>query len=91
VSDVGSWLAATHDQVDSAQRVLSEVDRGLATLEHVTSVARRTRPVLRTVAVVILGTVAVLTIVHLVRRRPSGDGDWVGDVMPEDAPPTTDV
>ena len=69
MSEVESWLSDTQFLVATAQQVLSEVEHGLETVEKVEEVVKRTRPVLRTVAVVILGSLAGLGIVLLVGRK----------------------
>ena len=51
MSDVESWLSNTQDRVETAQLVLSEVERGLVAVQTVETVAKRARPVLRAVSV----------------------------------------
>lgn len=83
MSEAESWLSMTEDRVAAAQRVLSEIERGLVAAEKVEAVAKRTRPVLRMAAVVILGGLVGLGIVLLVsRKRPESQID-----VPEDEPP----
>jgi hypothetical protein len=69
VSEVESWLSDTQDRVATAQRVLSEVERGLVAVEKVEAVVKRTRPVIRKATVVILGCLVGLGVVLLVSRR----------------------
>ncbi len=69
MSEVESWLSDTQFLVATAQQVLSEVEHGLETVEKVEEVVERSRPVLRTVAVVILGCLVGLGIVLLVSRK----------------------
>ncbi len=69
MSELESWLSETQDRVATAQRVLSDVERGLAAVEKVEAVAKRSRPVLRMATVMILGCLVSLGIVLLVSRR----------------------
>ena len=69
MNDREAWLSNARDRVTTAQHVLSEVDRGLATAEKVEHVAERARPVLRTVTIVVVGGLVAAGIVVLVRRR----------------------
>jgi hypothetical protein len=68
-------LSDTHDRVEAAQRVLSGVEHGLEVAEKAEAVARRTRPILRWMAVVILGCLVGLAIALVIgRTRDGGDG-----------------
>ncbi len=69
MSEVESWLSETQDRGATAQRVVSEVERGLAAVEKVEAVAKRSKPALRMATVVILGCLVGLGIVFLVSRR----------------------
>ncbi len=69
MSDFASLLSDTQEGVETAQRVLSEVEHGLEVVEKVEAVAKRTRPVLRSASVVILGCLVGLLIVLLISRR----------------------
>jgi len=42
MSDAGTWIGHARDHVASAQVVLAEVERGLATVEKVEAVTERT-------------------------------------------------
>ncbi len=68
VSDFDSLLSDTREGIATAELVLSEIDRGLAVVEKVDAVARRTRPALRVVTVMFLGCLVGLGIVLLVGR-----------------------
>jgi hypothetical protein len=72
VSDREAWLSNARDHVSTAQHVLSEVERGLATAEKVEHVAKRARPALRVVSVAVVGGLVAVGIVVLVRRRRRG-------------------
>jgi hypothetical protein len=69
VGEIEPWLSETQGLVASVQQVLSEVERGLDTIGKVEAVAKRTRPVLRRITVVILGCLVVLGVVILVNRK----------------------
>jgi hypothetical protein len=69
MSQAQSWLSDTQDRVATAQRVLSDVERGLVVVEKAEAVAKRTRPFLRMATVVILGCVVGLGVVLLVSRK----------------------
>ena len=69
MSDFASLLSNTQDGVETAQRMLSEVEHGLEVVERVQAVAKRTRPVLRWASVVILGCLVGLGIVLLISSR----------------------
>ncbi len=68
MSDFDSLLSDTREGIATAELVLSEIDRGLAVVEKVDAVARRTRPALRVVTVMFLGCLVGLGIVLLVGR-----------------------
>jgi hypothetical protein len=72
-------LSDTQDRVGTTQLVLSKVEHGLETVEHgletvekLEAVAKHTRPVLRSVSIVILGCLVALAIGLLIRRRRGG-------------------
>lgn len=69
MSDFASLLSDTQDRVETAQLVLSEVERGLDVVEKVEAVAKRARPVLRSAPAVIVGCLVGLGIVLLITRR----------------------
>jgi hypothetical protein len=69
MSDFASLLSDTQDRVETAQLVLSEVERGLEVVEKVEAVTKRARPVLRSASVMILGCLVGLGIVLLITRR----------------------
>jgi hypothetical protein len=69
MSDGGSWLANAQSQVGTAQLVLDEVGRGLATVERAEAVAERAVPVIRRATVMILGCAVGLGIVLVLSRR----------------------
>ena len=86
MSEVESWLSDTQGRVATAQRVLSEVERGLVAVDKVEAVVNRTRPVMRKATAVILGCLVGLGIVLLVSRRrhesqievPEGESSELG-------------
>jgi hypothetical protein len=72
-------ISDTQDRVGTAQLVLSNVEHGLETVEHgletvqkLEAVAKHTRPVLRSVSIVILGCLVVLAVGLFIRRRRGG-------------------
>jgi hypothetical protein len=67
--DGRSWLASAQSQVGTAQLVLDEVGRGLATAERAEAVADRAVPMIRRATIVILGCAVGLGIVLLLSRR----------------------
>ena len=67
MSDFDSLLSDTREGIATAELVVSEIDRGLAVVEKVDA-ARRTRPALRVVTIMILGCLVGLGIVLLVGR-----------------------
>lgn len=69
MSEAESWLTETHDRVLTAQRVLSEVERGLVAVEKAELIAKHTRPFLRMATVVILGCLVGLGVALLVGRK----------------------
>jgi NADH:ubiquinone oxidoreductase subunit K len=82
VSDLESWLSNTQDRVETAQLVLSEVERGLVAVE---TVAKRTRPVLRIFTVVIIGCLVCLGIGLVVSRtRRKGEAECSEVESPDD-------
>jgi hypothetical protein len=96
VSDREAWLSNAREHVSTAQHVLSEVERGLATAEKVEHVAKRARPALRAVSVVVVGGLVAVGIVVLVRRRHGrpdqaprvgGPGTWNPDGTSDEMPP----
>ncbi len=68
MSDTRLWLHQAQEHVGTAQIVLDEVGRGLATVERVEVAAERAVPALRVVVLVALGC-AVGTAVYLLVRR----------------------
>jgi hypothetical protein len=68
MSDFESLLSDTREGIVTAELVLSEIERGLAAVEKVEAVAKRTRPVLRVASIVILGCLVGLGMVLLVGR-----------------------
>jgi hypothetical protein len=90
MSDLSSLLSDTQDGIETAQRVLSQVEHGLEVAEKVEAVAKRTRPALRSASVVILGCLVGLGIVLLInRRRRASDTeipeDELSDGLPDSA------
>lgn len=69
MSQVETWVSDAQDRVAAAERVLSEVERGLVAIEKVEAVAKRTRPVLRMATVVILASLVGLGIAVLISRK----------------------
>ena len=69
MSEAESWLADTQDPVATAQRVLSDVERGLVVVGKAEAVAKRTRPFIRVATVVLLGCVGLGIVVLVSRRR----------------------
>jgi hypothetical protein len=63
------WFQQAQHHVGTAQVVLDEVGRGLATVDRVEVAAERAIPVLRTVAVVALGCAIGAGVYLLVVRR----------------------
>jgi hypothetical protein len=87
MADVESWLSVTQDQVATAQRVLSEVERGLAAVEKAEDLAQRVRPVLRIAGVVIVGGLVGVGIALIVSRRRRDDQiEFVTDQSSEEGP-----
>jgi NADH:ubiquinone oxidoreductase subunit K len=85
VSDLESWLSNTQDRVETAQLVLSEVERGLVAVQKVETVAKRTRPVLRIFTVVIIGCLICLGIGLVVSRtRRKGEVEFSEVESPDD-------
>ena len=89
--DTLSWLHQAQHHVGTAQAVLDEVDRGLATAERVEVAARRAVPVLRTVAAVVVGCAVGAGVYLLVvrpalgrRQPPQGRWDDLDDPDPVD-------
>lgn len=77
MSDIESWLSNTQDRVETAQLVLSEVERGLVAVQTVETVAKRARPVLRVATVVIIGCLVCLGIGLVVSRtRRKGEVEF---------------
>ncbi len=70
-----AWLSDAQDRVETAQRVLAGVDRGLVAVERVERTARRARPVLRTLVIVALGCLLALGVAVLAGRRRSAPAD----------------
>jgi hypothetical protein len=68
MSDPRMLLHQAQDHVGTAQVVLDEVGRGLATAERVEDAVERAVPVLRTVVVVALGCALGAGLVLVVRR-----------------------
>ncbi|MGA3146516.1 MAG: hypothetical protein ABSF33_03440 [Acidimicrobiales bacterium] len=68
MSDFDSLLSDTREGIATAELLLSGIDRGLVAVEKVEAVARRTRPALRVVTIMILGCLVGLGIVLLVGR-----------------------
>ena len=77
------WLHQARRHVGTAQLVLDEVGKGLATAERVEVAAERAAPVLRTVAVVALGCAVGAGIYLVVVRRARR-------ILPLDDPPPDD-
>lgn len=97
MSDTREWLHQAQQHVGTAQVVLDEVGKGLASVERVEVAAERAVPVLRTVVLVALGC-AVATAVVLAVRRARGAGPPestpAGAVridVPAPDPPTEDL
>lgn len=88
MSDFAALLSDAQDRVETAQLLLSEIERGLDVVEKVEAVAKRSRPVLRWASLVILGCLIGLGIALLMgRRRPASDIE-VAEESPEGAPST---
>ena len=86
MSDFAALLSDAQDRVETAQLLLSEIERGLDVVEKVETVAKRSRPVLRWVSLVILGCLIGLGIALLMgRRQPASDIEDTGE-SPEGAP-----
>ncbi len=79
------WLRQARHHVGTAQLVLDEVGKGLASAERVEVVAERAAPVLRAVVVVALGC-AVGVGIYLVVVRRARRILPVNDPPPEDPP-----
>jgi hypothetical protein len=68
MADPRTILHQAQHHVGTAQVVLDEVGRGLATAERVEDAVERAVPILRTVVVAALGCVVVAGLVLVVRR-----------------------
>jgi hypothetical protein len=80
MTDGSEWLAQAHDHVATAQVVLGDLERGLATAQRVELVAERAAPVLRTLLLVTVAGATVAAVVVLVRRRRRHADDNGSDV-----------
>ena len=70
------WIHEAQHHVGTAQMVLDEVGRGLATVERAEDAAERVVPIVRTVVLVTLGCAVGLGIYLLTaRRRPRPTDD----------------
>jgi hypothetical protein len=86
VSDFAALLSDAQDRVETAQLLLSEIERGLDVVEKVETVAKRSRPVLRWASLVIVGCLIGLGIALLMgRRQPASDIEDTEE-SPEGAP-----
>jgi hypothetical protein len=84
MTDSGDWLAQAHDHVATAQAVLGDLERGLATAQRVEVAAERAAPVLRTLLLAAVAGATVAAVVVLVRRRRRhADDDNGSDVRAE--------
>jgi hypothetical protein len=91
MSDFASLVSDTQDRVETAQLVLSEVERGLEVVEKVEAITKRARPVLRSASVMILGCLVGLGIVLLItRRRHVSDIEIAEAESPEGVPDSSD-
>ena len=86
MSDFAALLSDAQDRVETAQLLLSEIERGLDVVEKVDMVAKRSRPVLRWASLVILGCLIGLGIAVLMGRRRPGSDIEVTEESPEGAP-----
>ena len=90
MSDGGSWLANAQSHVGTAQMVLDDVGRGLATVEKAEAVAERAVPVIRRATIVILGcAVGIGIVLVLSRRRRQVQLDGSGSSEPSATPAQT--
>ena len=88
VSDRGAWIGQARDHVATAQVVLGEVERGLATVEKVEAVAVRAAPTVRVTVLIALGcATGLIAVVLLTRRRRSRLMTPTGPVLVEDPAP----
>jgi hypothetical protein len=83
MTDTGDWLAQAHDHVATAQVVLGDLERGLATAQRVEVAAERAAPVLRTLLLAAVAGAAVAAVVVLIRRRRRHADDNGSDVRAE--------
>ena len=86
MSDFAALVSDAQDRVETAQLVLSEIERGLDVVEKVEAVAKRSCPVLRWASVVILGCLLGLGIALLMGRRRRASDIEVKEESPEGIP-----
>lgn len=86
MSDFAALLSDAQDRVETAQLLLSEIERGLDVVEKVETVAKRSRPVLRWASLVILGCLIGLGIAHLMDRRQPASANEDTEETPQGAP-----
>jgi len=88
VRDTGAWIGQARDHVATAQVVLGEVERGLATVEKVEAAAERAAPTVRTAFLIALGcATGVIAVVVFRRWRRSRLVASTGPVLVEDPEP----
>jgi hypothetical protein len=86
MSNFASLLEDTQDRVETAQLVLSKVEHGLEVVEKVEAVAKRTRPVLRSVAIATLACLVGLVLLLVIRRRLGEEIEVREGESPEEVP-----
>lgn len=91
MSDFASILSDTQDRIETAQLVLSNVEQGLQAVEKAEAIAKRTRPILRSVSIAILGCLVGLGIFLVIRSRRKTDEVEIPEGESSEGEPVPDV